>query len=361
MIAIVFGGVLDRHCSNMTSYSINALCEMFNNDVVIIDFFKSNQLQKMCGEHKYIKCTFDNCNDYKEVYQQSQEILDKYKIDKIIWYRQMMYVDYRATRYYLATYLERRIRNGNYAYVSYIQSTHVHKRYIFMKACSKRCKVVVQFLQDINEFTFDKTMNFSGKFYKTYLAKTGDFIFMPTFEQGLSLYNNRTKEKKNDFVFWCTAKTDDRKYLSDRKEELESLGYDIKIVCIGDKFGTISEEEYDNKLAQSLFTLCVPAYNQNNFSIWRIIEALSNDCLCLVLANNNLYDLRCTYPDICDIIQTRNLILDDFTNLQKKIEELKPQRENILNELKETESFKKITDFDWCRSRWHRMLEVKDG
>lgn len=357
MIAIVFGGYLDKHCENMTSYSINALCKIFDDNVIIIDFFKSNKLQKICGEHKYIKVNFDDCKDYYDVYKKSKYVIEKNKIEKVIWYRNLMNIDYRSERYYSINSLEKKMKNKQYDFVNYKSTRTIHERYLFMKALSKKCGIIIQFVQDINEFTFDKTINFKNKFYKTYLAQVNGFIFMPTFELGLSLFNNRSNKKEQDFVFYCTAKTEDRQYISDRKCELENMCYDIKIVCIGDKHGCIKEDEYDDKLAKSYFTLCIPAYNDKHFSIWRIIEALNNNCVCLVLSNNDMNDLLKTFPDIYEVIKKYNLIINDFNELQKKIVELKPKHKNIIEEMKQTKSIRKVSDINWCKKRWKKMLK----
>lgn len=363
MIAIVFGGFLDKQGLSMTKYTIDLLCRIFDNDVIIIDFFKSNKLVNICGKnHKYVKVTFDDCEDYSDCYHKALSIIEEHKIKKIIWYRTMLSGQYNSSNYSLAKVLEKRISKKIFTYVNYQSTVAVHKRYIFMKAASRCCDIIIQFLIDINEFTFDKTIKFKGKFYKTYLAKVDDFILMPAFEAGLLMSKRSISEKIIDFVFWCTAKTDNRKYIADRKIELEKLGeklgYDIKIICAGDKHGCISEDEYDKKLSKSKFTLCIPAYNKDHFSIWRIFEALAFDCVCLVLSNNKMKDLQVTFPDIYEVIKKYNLFVDDFNDIQKKIKELDPIRERILYDLKNTNSCKKISDFDWCRRRWRKMLEV---
>lgn len=359
MIAIVFGGVLDKQSSNMTKYSLNALCEIFGDDnVLFIDFYRGNKLQKICGEqHRYVKTNFDDWVDYADGYRKMVKLLEDNNIDKVIWYRQGLSANYRSDNYGIAKSFEKQIANKDYKLSSYMSTRAIHCKYILMKAMSRYCDVVTQFLIDIQEFVFDTTMKFKGKFYKIYLAQVKGFIFMPTFELGLSLYHKPNIKKDNDFVFWCTAKTNDRAYLAERKSELESLGYDIQIVCRNETTA-ISEEEYDNKLAHSLFTLAVPAYATEHFSIWRIIEALANDCLCLILSLCNLNDLQKTFPDIYQIVIDDGLIIKDFSDIKDKIADLKPKHNEIIKKLKSTGSYLKITNLDYCRRRWFKMLEV---
>ena len=118
-----------------------------------------------------------------------------------------------------------------------------------------------------------------------------------------------------------------------------------------------------------------PPYNKNEFNIIRFMEAIICDCIPLILKCKKdvrdmkfgcLYNLILTFPDFYDIIMKRNLIVvpkDIHVRLTKYYEDSdngsvrkvkyatygEPDID-ICEQLKETKSFKKITDRNYVQS-----------
>jgi hypothetical protein len=92
-------------------------------------------------------------------------------------------------------------------------------------------------------------------------------------------------EKTIDFVFGGTFTTKKRKHLSESYQETASK-FGVSRIYVKDRFSetdtTISKEKYLAELKKSRFTLAIPSYDVTCMSIYRIQEALHNDCLPLI-------------------------------------------------------------------------------
>lgn len=358
MVGIYYGGFLEKHCNLIAKYSLQALIKMLGPDnVVVIDRFKGNSLAKLVSETnvRIVKYNPPENSRYDECLDLACRILKDEGITKVILFRNYLISEYRVQNPRVANYLEKRLREGNPNAFKYGQFNSIAQSYMFVKAAAKLCDIVVQFGHDIDEYRFDTLIKFK-KYYQAYLANIDGVVFMPTFEIGLQLYADKSKcNKQFDFVFYCTAKIESRKYILEQRDRLQAIK-NSDVVVVGPKEShSIKEDQYDDLLRKAKFTMVIPAYNEKHFSIWRIIEAVMNDCLCLCYSKNNMRDLRCTFPDICDIMET-DLMFDSFDDIESKIAELEPRRDKLIQTIRNTDSFRKITDFDWCQKRWKRML-----
>jgi len=92
-------------------------------------------------------------------------------------------------------------------------------------------------------------------------------------------------EKTIDFVFGGTFTTKKRKHLSESYQETANK-FGVSRIYVKDRFSetdtTISKEKYLSELKKSRFTLAIPSYDITCMSIYRIQEALHNNCLPLI-------------------------------------------------------------------------------
>lgn len=359
MIAIYYGAPVDDKYRKIIKLSIISICKFFDYNIFVIDTKKTNKLKNLLNDNKikFIKCNLENETNWSSVIEKDENLISKYNIDKIIYFRTSIIGGFKRGNYGIIEAYEKHVEEGDDSFsFNFNTIKNLLVNYMFLKACSNKNIEVYQFFTDVQELPFGEVLNFK-KYRKLYLANTKDFICMPAFEYGLSLEKSDNIKTK-DFCFYCTALTDDRKYMIDKKFFLESHeGYDCKIVIDEkDKDNkSIKQEEYDKKLSNAKFTLAIPAYDINHFSIWRIFEALENNCLCLVLSNCNLYDIQVTYPTIYKIIN-KYCIVESIEDIDNKIKELDSKYIDIINEIRNTPEYKKITDLEYCKRRWKRML-----
>ena len=363
MIAIYYGATVDDKYRNIIKFTINSICEFFDYNIIVIDPKKSNKLTKLLNNDKikFVKYNFDDEKCWSALISKCENILEQNNIEKVIYFRTPIIGNFKRDNYGLITSYENEAKKGNDTFSFNFNTTkNLLFHYMFVKSCHNKNVEFYQIFTDVQEVPFGEVLKFK-RYKKLYLANTEDFICMPAFEYGLANENKNKVEKEIDFCFYCTAFTEDRNYIREYKDYLENHdNFDCRIVYEekaknSKSEKSIKQEDYDDKLAKAKFTLAIPAYDVNHFSIWRIFEALKNDCLCLVLSNCNMYDLENTYPKIYKIIK-ENCIVDSVYDIEKRINEIGEKYIDIIRMLKETDEYKKITNLKYCSDRWKKML-----
>lgn len=172
---------------------------------------------------------------------------------------------------------------------------------------------------------------------------------------------NKTKEL--DFCFAASVNIKEREYLLDEKNKgsfnFNNLKYFVAIAVSkekGEKKDLVSQTEYYELLAKSKFTLIVPSYNKEAFSIIRFIEALSRDCIPLVWNKCCLDNLNNALPEITKIIYNY-LLIEDLKDLEYKINNFKNAKE-IINKIKNTNDWKNMKSKKRLKERWQNVLQM---
>ena len=383
--AIVLLSSIESHQNEIIGAVINQAVE-FIPDAYIIDFYKDYKLNKVLdAEPEIIKAEQWKFDSWKSMYKHYKKLVSGF--DNIILVKAPINRDNANT---LDTKMLREInkmtRLDDKYNMQYDLMRRVIERLLFVKAC--RGKNVVHFVVDPDEVDFSKVWNF--KSYRRFGAlKWNNCEYGPIYEY--VLYNTFIQDipKFYDFYYVGSAITDDRKYLYRCQKEVLSHINRRRIGFIKEnpKIGTFDIFDGDNRekrvtqstyyynLKLSRYTMVNPPYNKNEFNIIRFIEAVICDCIPLILKCKKdvrdmkfgcLHNLILTFPDFYDIIMKRDLIVvpkDIHVRLTKYYEDSdngsvrkvkyatygKPDID-ICEQIKETKSFKKITDRDYVQS-----------
>lgn len=330
-------------------------------DVVVIDTFSSNKLEKLLsGENvRFIKYQGAELKDWNEVEKYNMSFIKANGIKRFIFMKHFLVSGVRngeetVLKSFFKCYQENPKKGFNYV--------SAHK--IFL--CSLLIKNVVESGAVTMAFSIDPLEpNYNNvipgnKVKNLFISARAGYTYMPCYEH--VMFEAAQKEdmtKTHDFVFYCTCFSERRQYLLKHKNLYDGLpGYDVKIIGRNDRYQDCKkQDQYYGLISSSRYTLCVPAYDETSFSIIRFLEATCRDCLCLVLSFCNLDEVLFTFPDICDIIIKRGLLVDSFEDVPEKIRELNPRREVVLEEIKNSRSFKKIMDPDVVKARWNKLLK----
>lgn len=225
----------------------------------------------------------------------------------------------------------------------------------FILAASDVCENVYQYIIDPTEPDYSRAIEFDN-FKTLYYAacKRRNAVIMPFYEYGLKRYCDYTVDKTIEFTFGATALTEARQYMIDSKEYLENHdGWDCNIITKAN-VGVRPQSEYFYGLAQSKFSLVIPSYDVETFSIERFFECVFCDCVPLVFSSCCLGDISC-YPDIVDIINSY-LLVDSFDDIDSKIATFSDSmRKQVIYDIMKSESVRMITDLDWLKNRWSQL------
>lgn len=352
MIGLFYGSVVDKKYETIIKYTIETLYDIFGENLILFDKFKTDKLTKLIDRKlNIIKVDLRDAKSFEDYHMICQNIIKKNKIDVCIFFRTPIVKTFKEGNIDLIKQYQK-----NKGCFNFVTGRNLLLNYIFLVEMKKKCKNFIQIFTDVQEVDFQKVINFE-KATKAYLANFQDFKFVPCYEFGLLTSKKSNYTKTIDFSFYCTALTEDRAYLKKKKQVLEEKFEYVKIIVDTKKErdAFLTQSEYHNLLSKSKYTLCVPAYDKNNFSIWRIFEAIRVDCLCFVYDKCDLSDVKNTHKEIYSIIK-KYLLVKSFEDITKKINELpENDRQLIINMIKETNDYKALLDLKKIKEVWKEI------
>ena len=359
MVGIFINGKLEDASIMSTKCTLETMLSVID-DVVVIDVFKGNKLKNILPDGtKFVKYLPNDLDGWKSIEEYATNLLVENKIDTLIVFKNILANRYKCDNMGMVKNFDKKIKQNDTFSFNFKQSKDIYTKYMFVKCAANVCKNVYQFILDPQEPALETYIKFDN-FKRLYGMNRIGYTFMPCFEYGVNKYAEHI-EKEIDFIFYCSAVTSDRQYIANQKEKLESIdNWDIQINVSRSKIRPLKQNEYYHKLAQSRYSLCIPAYDKTAFSMYRFIEALCNDCLCFIHKNVCLTDAKLTFPDIYDIM-IKYLLIDNFKDIRKKIESMpESKRLEIIEKIKSTNSWKKIMDIDLIKRRWSKLKGVND-
>ena len=231
------------------------------------------------------------------------------------------------------------------------QYVYIH----FIAAASEVCDNVYHYIVDPTEPDYSQLFDFNHYRNMYYLSlKRQNSIVMPFYEYGLKNYCTFDCDKNFEFIFGASALMPSRDYLREAKDYFEQHeGWDCNIITKANR-DVRPQGQYFWDIAHARYSLVVPSYDVHTFSIQRLFECAFNDCLAFVLKSCDLQDVSC-FPDIVDIIMSE-LLIDSIYDVDAKIASFaETKRKQVVCDIMNSESIKKITNLDWLRDRWQSL------
>lgn len=166
------------------------------------------------------------------------------------------------------------------------------------------------YIRDPQEFNYnDIRSGFEGltvKRYFQYNSPLRDFKRNDAFLDYYKQFLNKEFKKTHKLTFGYSVQTEDR--ISQDIISIENK-YNILVKDKYRKIDTfVDRDEYLNLISKSTFTLIMPAYDIETFSIFRYIESIALGCIPLILDNNYLDEVKKDFyiPDIL-LVDSNNL------------------------------------------------------
>lgn len=332
-------------------------------ELLIFDHLSGNKLRnivKHVDNLTFVKLDISEFDEWNAVLKYYKSVIIEFKVDVFIFYKMMLSSLFNHENTNIVKRLNECTSTGE-AYrtgMNYSIAKSIMQRFLLIKAAASKCKMVYHYVLDPQEAKLEKLLEFK-QFKRLYFMKREGFKFIPALEPSLFWLCQDLVEgyRENEFVFYCSAVTDDRKYISKRKEQLEAVAnWDVRINIAGRGSKPLNQIEYYKKLANSRFTLCIPAYNKTAFSMLRFHEAIFCGCLPLVEHKCILDDVRNTFPAVCDIIE-RELIVKGFKGVANVIETMDEQKRlNILQKILKTPGYIVLTDLKLVSNAWKKLI-----
>ena len=331
-------------------------------DLLIISPYKSNKLDRILGiaDANIVRYDVGTLTGWREIYKYNRIFLEENEIANIIIFKVIMAKNCKNENMSLIeTFKKKRISNDTFSF-NFNQTKTILARFSLVESASKICRNVYHLVIDPQEPSFEDVCKFNN-FEKLYITNKEGFQYIPFYEAGIRneicdiQYN---KNKKVDFVFYCSALTEDRNDIAQAKEYLESIkNWDVKINT--KKVKPIKQNEYYKKLKEARYTLCIKPYDKSAFSMIRFVESICSDCLCFIYEDVCLDDVKHTFYDLY-IIMKKYLIVNSFDDIKEKIESISEEKRlSIIKKIKATESWNRMMDMQEAKKEWNLLEGIR--
>lgn len=138
-------------------------------------------------------------------------------------------------------------------------------------------------------------------------------------------------DKDVDFTFGMTIFQDFRKKYYDDVKEIQKKFKTTNLYVLNKITGEntfLDRADYLKQIARSKFTMILPAYDSNCFSIYRLLESLNNDCLPLIHDDCYIEEINKSYNTDLSVLMVkepfsekdRMELLNMFKNVFLKVE-----------------------------------------
>lgn len=359
---------------------------LFVDDLYIVDFYKNSKIYKVTNNPAItiVKAEQWKHNTWSSIYRHYRYLVEN--CENVILLKTPILRDNNVQ---LDDKLLKEISNSvmkdDKWNMQYDMMKRLIERLLFVRACQN--KNVYHFMIDPDEVDFSKVWNF--KKYKRFAAckwrneKYGpfyEFVLANTFIQPLpkaqdlyfiaSAYNDKREKSIKELVDTVNEKFGRRRIgfarLNPKKGRVDYFNVQTR-----DK--RVDQSKYLYNLMLSRYTIINNSYSEDCFNMVRFMEAVICGCVPLIIKGNNIDDLRLTFPDIYDIIIKRKLVvkpnevsvrltkyMEDFHNgsVRKQNCEFKMEPDvTVCDEIRATDSFKKITNYDSVKRFYERLFK----
>lgn len=165
---------------------------------------------------------------------------------------------------------------------------------------------------------------------------------------------NKTYVKNKNFTFGFTVLTDDRVKIYEEIKKLDKYAINFLVKYPKADIDTsVSRKIYADMIKESKYTLLIPSYEDTDFSSIRFWDALFKNCLPLIHETCKWEQAFVEYPEITDIIRRKLLVsTDDIAIVLDSA-----TYDNVLNEIKTTNDWKKLQDVSWYKTMTKSFFE----
>lgn len=358
MVGIYIEGKITPNDEMSTAAVVNTICKVIP-DCKVINTYRSNKLVKIL-DVDYDRLIYYDISQVKEIgwkaqYKLAKQLLIDNNIDTMIVFKSIIMSGQKHGEMHQIERFRRRRKEDDFVYMKHAMSTTQYCKYLMVEAGAAVCNKNYEFILDPQEPHWGDLYRDIDYKYLYGMQRKDQYIYMPCFERGVQdMVGYMDTTKKYDMMFFCSCLTKDREFILEYKDKLESIP-NSKIQINTRKVKPLGQRDYYELVAQSKYSMCIPAYDKTAFSMYRFVEALCVDCLCFIHKDCCLDDVKETFPDIYEIME--KYLVYDFDGIISKIGKLTDKdRNDIIKMIKETESWKRFSDLKFIERRWKKLL-----
>lgn len=330
------GGINPRQVRNATIENIKAF-ELLN-DIVLLHPNKTNKSfdniplnVNFYSYHNLFYSIMENktYSDWRQFYENENWFINFKNVDNIILYGGML--SEGSGLKYDKNGLSKIFDIGNRSQLYFRSVSKYLMCYLQLAKFAHKNNInVIEFTYDPGENTLDQSTIELKKYVKLH-GYNSDIANFKRFDSLQHYYKNKNTqlfnvEKKYDLTFGYTVITDERKNYAKKLNSFLSINNNLKYnFFVKDKFDdintTVNRNKYLNYIEQSKYTLIIPAYRDDMFSIYRFIESINYNCIPLIFDDVVINEFVETFDIDSNIINQIVITYDqDISNTIKKID-----------------------------------------
>lgn len=377
-VAIILNGAQRKQEALMLSATADLIVDTVgvDNCIIIETNKRSFLLKNMRNQPEFISMTFPNLNMWSEKYLLAKRVLHDRKVDAAVLLCSDMNV-WRRDRPRPFTDFYEEFESLGTSGLNYNITKRAYSCAVIAIAAMHTCDTMVHVFTDPTELRYDDAIfDLPKNYYVVHSVNVkGVCDYVQTYEPVLcrDLPEKYVEGPKTlNFTFAAGAVNQKRDYLREAAPLLISIPHS-KCSFIGKvkdvngsykKMSGISQDTYFKWNAMSRFTLVIPSYGEDSFSLERFMEGLFLDCLPLILAEQdhtcNMQAFRDTFPQMADIAE--ECLMTKFSEIRGIVGGMQSMPEewrvDILNDLKATDDYKRAVSFKEAESNWRALLGI---
>lgn len=329
-------------------------------DIVLIDIYNKLQLRQfVCSDVETLYFDVFSYFNLNEMMADFKGLLQQLGVDIIFIigfpsYKGFEYFDQGRFYLFRETVMKEKRKMRTKTYTGYMRVTILY----LLLVLNEMNMNVVHYALSTNEPVLNCC--FENMNYKRYGPLWfEDFPYAPFYEYTMEWeMQSFDKSKTENFVFGgYKGKPNNffegRPFLENLEAKLTKQGFDF---CCVDRYRDkrfVSQFDYYKLLAKAKYTYIPPSNGEYDFSIFRFMESCMLDCVPIVDTDCYIYNLARTFPDMNEIIK------DKMTISRRRIVRrtyMYKRDINVLNDLKETKSYRKITSYESVKNFFDGLL-----
>lgn len=368
---------IEKTQNELIACMVTQICENVEN-CSVIDFYKDFKLSKATyGEYDLFKAEQWLYDGWLKIYKNYRELLKPYDNIILIKTPTLRGIYPKKLDVNFLKEIDRGFTKDSQYQMSQDLMKRLIERLVFVKAC--RDKNVFQFCTDTEEVDFSDVWDFKS-YKRLFIINHNELKYFPMYEWAMANTYIQDIDKAQDLYYIASAFGKEREdYIVNIKDWLYKFfgRRRVGFVRANPQTGIFdyynNEERRETKVGQSRYlynlklskyTVVTKPYDETCFNMLRFMEAVICDCVPIIMPENNINDLRLTFPDIYDKINIRDLVLIKRDTrsfpveyyLHVRINEWERDKDCI-EDIKSCKSYQKIVDQEYVQSEFAKLLK----
>lgn len=366
-LIVVHGHSIVKNSDQMIKSQVQTLSEIFDIDLYFLGK-TSNRYEKLFEESDNIKFKPISNEGFKNAYEfvcHVKKIAKKeVKNKKVVILTPQQIKGYKENDYENIKNVIRCINYGDEIEWNYSILKSLASRYIIMLLFAKESKECYNLVADPQQVAFSNFTDYIGKkvvdgYILNKKRNKNSLTYIPFYEYALLKNNEKLfKESKavKEVVFTCymISVSKEREWIKNFEKMFKGIkDIDVCIITKENKKKPIVQKEYYKKIINSKYTMIIPPYDKDSFSMIRFFESVQLNCLPFIYKKCNLNEVYDTFPQIASIMEEKLYLGGkEIKNIIKNHKEYEKFRLDTIKEIKSTKDWKNVESKEFLSKYW---------